>query len=724
MDAAIPDTATVTDDRAAGVTDEFFPRALGLNVADIERTRTNGQLTLQFAPVDTLTATLDYTYAEFENLRGSLGAGIWFNDGDAQSVVLDENGAAVFVQAGAGDYTAQPSRADSKNELESLGLNLDWQVNDDLTLTLDMHDSTAETLPLGRGSNVFAVMAAVCMDTKTMDSQNGAEVPDMLVTWGSCTGSAPGEEPTAAAYDSLFANALADRQESDVTQIQLGGEWNNASGDYGLTSIQFGVSNVESDFRVRRWDDGQVGAGWYGGNTGVFDDSIFTRVESGGLLSEFSGFSSPGFYHDVGIDDVLVPIEQTFNGGERIAVDYSTTPLLQHLINEDTTSAYLQFNVDAEFNGFPVSLVGGIRYEDTDIIANSQQIETTAITWINPGEWSVIRDTEVSFSDVRADYSAFLPNLDIAFEVREDMVARFSYSKSITRPSLTSMRGTTDVSTRPKPGQRDGNAGNPGLEPYTADNFDLSFEWYYGEGSYAAIGYYRKEVENFIVTQQVERQVGNLRDPLEGPRANQARADIEGAGGDPTDLALVHDQININAGNPVGTVIVQEDADPLIDWRISVPSNLEDAVLYGWEFAIQHMFGDSGFGVAANATVVEGDINVDRSLVGIQFVLPGLSDSANLVAFYDKGAWQARVAYNWRDEFLNGTRNNSPHYTEEFGQWDLRVNWLATDNLNVFIEGINVTDESQRIYNRYPNQFTDANQFGARWNIGARYRFE
>jgi TonB-dependent receptor len=723
VDAAIPDSATVTDNRAPGVTDEFFPRALGLTVSDVERTRTNGQLVLQMAPTDTFEATLDYTYAEFENLRSDLGAGIWFNDGDAQNVVLDENGAAVFVGAGAGDYTAQPAIAFSENTNESIGLNLDWQVSDNLTLVLDAHDSSAETRPLGRGSNVFAVIAAVCMDSKTMDTTNGADVPDMLVTWGSCLGSAPGEEPTGTAYDSLFANALADWQNSDVTQVQFSGEWANGSSDYGVTSIQFGLASTDTDFRVRRWDDGQVGAGWYGGNQDVFDDSIFTRVDSSGLLSEFSGFASPGFYHDVNIEDVLVPIEQTFNGGDPIAVDYSSTPLEDHSIKEETTSAYVQFNVEGDFNGVPVTVVGGIRYEDTDIAASSLQVETTEITWINGEEWSVNQATEQSFSDVRDNYSKFLPNLDVAFDVRDDMVARFSYSKSITRPSLTAMRGTTSVTTRPKPGQRDGNAGNPGLEPYTADNFDLSFEWYYGEGSYASLGYYRKEVENFIVTNQIERTIGNLRDPREGPRAIQARADVEAAGGDPADDQAVHDQININAGNPVGTLIVQEDADPLIEWQISTDSNLEDAVLYGWEASIQHMFGDSGFGVAANYTLAEGDIDVDRSAVGFQFVLPGLSDSANVVAFYDKGQWQARIAYNWRDEFLNGTRNNSPHYTEAFGQLDLRLGWLPTDNLTVFLEGINVTDESQRIYNRFSNQFTDANQFGARWAVGARYNF-
>ena len=724
VDAAIPDTAVVVDNRASGVTNEFFPRAFGLNIADIERTRTNGQVTFQFAPTDTFQATLDYTYAEFENEENKLGAGIWFNDGDAQRVELDENGTAVFVGAGAGDYTAQPSLAKSKNENKSIGLNLDWQATDNLSFVLDAHDSSAETIPEGRGSNVFAVIAAVCMDTKGIDLRNGADIPDMLVTWGSCLGSAPGEEPTGTAYDSLFANALADRQENDITQVRLGGEWHNDSSDSGLTSIQFGVASTTNKYRVRSWDDGQVGAGWYGGNQGIFDDSIFTRVDSNGILGEFSGFQSTGFYHDVALEDVLGPIEQTFRGGQRIAVDYNSQPLNDHRIKEDSVSAYIQFNAEGDFNGLPYTLVGGVRYEDTDITANSQQVETTAITWINPGEWSVIRAPESSISDVRDDYSIFLPNLDISLDVRDDMITRFSYSKSITRPNLTDMRGTQDVSTRPKPGQRDGNAGNPGLQPFTSDNFDLSFEWYYDEGSYASIGYYRKQVENFIVVQQDERQIGNLRDPLEGPRANQARADIEAAGGDPTDLALVHDQININAGNPVGTVIVQDNADPLIDWRISVPSNLEEATLYGWEVAVQHMFGDSGFGVSANYTTVEGDINVERDAIGFQFVLTGLSDSANFVGFYEADRWAARVAYNWRDEFLNGTRNNSPHYTEAFGQWDVRLNFNATDNLNLFFEGINVTNESQRIYNRFANMFTDANQFEARWAIGARYAFE
>jgi TonB-dependent receptor len=286
------------------------------------------------------------------------------------------------------------------------------------------------------------------------------------------------------------------------------------------------------------------------------------------------------------------------------------------------------------------------------------------------------------------------------------------------------MRGTTSLTDRPQPGQRTGDAGNPALVPFESDNFDLSFEWYYGEGSYASIGYYRKQVENFIVKEQSEEQFANLRDPFNGPRAAQARADIAAAGGDPNDIDAIHNQININAGNPIGTAIVQADDDPVATWRISRDQNLETATLYGWELAIQHMFGDSGFGVAVNYTTVSGDIDVDNTIVGFQFVLPGLSDSANLIGIFENEWLSARLAYNWRDEFLAGfDAESSPIFVEDYGQFDLNVTWFATENLNVFLEGLNITEETQRTYVRYPEQFLRGAQYGARWNIGATYRF-
>ena len=108
-----------------------------------------------------------------------------------------------------------------------------------------------------------------------------------------------------------------------------------------------------------------------------------------------------------------------------------------------------------------------------------------------------------------------------------------------------------------------------------------------------------------------------------------------------------------------------------------------------------------------------------------QFVLNGLSDSANLVGVYDKDGLSVRLAYNWRDEFLVNTDNNlnNPRINESYSQIDINASYNISEDLVVFVEGINITDETQRTFSRHRNELLNAIQSGARYNIGARYTF-
>src|SRR5690606_24879918 len=78
--------------------------------------------------------------------------------------------------------------------------------------------------------------------------------------------------------------------------------------------------------------------------------------------------------------------------------------------------------------------------------------------------------------------------------------------------------------------------------------------------------------------------------------------------------------------------------DPEMQFRTSTPVNNASAKIYGAEFAVQHFFGDTGFGVQANYTIVRGE-NASFDDEGdpgeSQFSLAGLSDTANLVAIYE-----------------------------------------------------------------------------------------
>jgi TonB-dependent receptor len=725
IDDLIPESTIITDRRTQD-TNTWYPRNFGYGIEDVSRTRDNAQLTLQWAPNENIRGTLDYTWSKFENRGLRNGVGIWFADfPNTTEVEIDERGTYVYVQDQFDDYAANERLTESENENKSTGFNLEWQATDNLGFTFDVHDSQATSKGTGRGDDVFLILASPNILTKTVDSRNNNDFPDLLVEWNQDFPGMVDGQPTGGSYDSLFGQAGANSNKTEITQYQLSGLWESEEAT-GLTGIQFGVSNTDMTYKVKNFNTGQIAAGWYGGNQDVYDNSIFTQQNQTGLLDEFDGNIDVPYYQDWDFQAGIAAFEQEFNGGERLAADRNSVPVFQHKINEETTAAYIQFLGEGDFNDMPITFRAGVRYEDTDTTSNSLQIETEEVVWLNATEWSVNRASEQTVSNEGGDYELWLPNLDMSLEFRENMIARMSYSQSVTRASLGSLYGTTTVTDRPKPSERTAAAGNPKLNPFTSDNFDLSLEWYYAETSYVSVGYFRKIVDSFIVDQTNPGEIGNLRDPAAGPRAQQAVADLEASGGDPNNANEVHDQINANMGRPAGTEITQVNGDPLIAWDITKPTNLETAELYGWEFAGQHMFGESGFGILANYTIVDGDIDVDVSEVGFQFVLPGLSDSANLVGFYEKYGFQARVAYNWRDEFLSSTESNQPQFTESFGQVDINASYVLPwwdEMATVFVEGVNVTDESQRIYNRYSNQLRTANQFGARYTIGFRVVF-
>jgi hypothetical protein len=61
-----------------------------------------------------------------------------------------------------------------------------------------------------------------------------------------------------------------------------------------------------------------------------------------------------------------------------------------------------------------------------------------------------------------------------------------------------------------------------------------------------------------------------------------------------------------------------------------------------------------------------------------QFALLGLSDTANATLIYDKHGISARLAYNWRDKFLQATNRGGSATrcsSAPFGQLDLNISY-------------------------------------------------
>ena len=306
-------------------------------------------------------------------------------------------------------------------------------------------------------------------------------------------------------------------------------------------------------------------------------------------------------------------------------------------------------------------------------------------------------------------YTVFLPQLDTSIEFVENHIARFSYGKTLARPDLNRLRPNLSITDTRPGGPYQASQGNPGLLPYLSDNIDLSYEFYYGdsldfagEGSYFSVAFFQKYVDNYITSSVSEGTIFSST-----------------LGCDLTDPSTP----GVNPPAPVqGTC-----ADPTAVFDITSVENGPAAEVNGYEIALQHLFGDSGFGFIANYTGVSGDVEFDESSLTQEVALLGLSDSANLVGFWEGYGFQARLAYNWRDEFLFAVdqlrQPGEPVFVEDYGQFDLSASYDINDNFSVFLEGINITDETASAHGRFDEQHIYAYKGGPRYALGVRGKF-
>jgi TonB-dependent receptor len=341
--------------------------------------------------------------------------------------------------------------------------------------------------------------------------------------------------------------------------------------------------------------------------------------------------------------------------------------------------------------------------------------------------------------------------------------ARFSYSKTIARANY----GNLTAAVNPNgPGgstlnglQATANANNPGLLPLESTNMDLSVEWYFSDNGYVSAGYWDKDIKNFIGNSTFQEPVvglggDNIKDQTGGPRAQAALAELQNRGFATDDsrlftmMAMMENTGTFTDANGTWTGgaanyddsnaqhiafatrydLIPRADDPDYTFAVQRPINNKEAKIDGWEFGGQYFFGESGFGVLANYTIVNGDVEFDDTApVGeTQFALVGLSDSANLVLMYENFGFSVRVAYNWRDEFLanvNLGNQNNPLYVEEYEQIDLSIGYDFNEHLALSFEGINLTEEDVRWHGRSQKQLWRLEDQGARYALGARYKF-
>lgn len=715
----------------------FFPKDMNYAIEDVQRERTNGQLTLQFAPTDSVVFTADYTASRAITGLQGIGWGIWNEFGsNINAYELDENGSAIFADISGNDASFTANKNTTEVKARSIGLNMAWQISEDFDLKLDYHDSNNKTdngADKGSGNSGQVILGSDQLLSKVYDFRSG-EVPQALVRWRNGTNELQPNE-----IDSNFSQFTHSPGEATIKQLQLDGSWLNSSFNIPLVKVSGGVARTEQEMGGwNAWSGLRGGPGFSPSFTEIFPDSMFVKNNTSNFLDQFKGGGDSllsNYYYTYNFDEAVQRqtaflTEAVMGSDVYVPNAYFDGIDSESYVEEVTNSIYLQSDWEFDIAGFPVQLNAGLRYEETDVTSTVRQRVERQVNWESASEWIMQYEQGGidNFLTLTGKHDVLLPMFDVKVDLTDELVGRFSWGKTMARAPLGALAGGRSLSGSPKPGSRSGGQGNTNLLPFESTNLDFSLEYYYAPGSYAAVGYFHKSVGNFISNGITDITIDGLHDILNGPRYLKAVADIEGRGEQATSSAVFEQMLANGDGNAEGK-IEPTSADPLIVWQISQPQNTDSKSVQGVEVAWQHLIGETGFGFGVNATFVDGDVKFDSASLVQQSPLEGLSDSANLQLFYEKDGLSVKATYAWRDSYLigvgqsQGSSDAPPQFAKQYAQWDLSINYDVTEQLTVFFEGINLTNETEQGYGRYEAQFLFARQYGTRYALGARYRF-
>jgi TonB-dependent receptor len=684
----------------------WWQQQYGAEQSAVSDKRIDGRIAFQWRPSDRVLLTIDDNYSRQKLETSTYGFALWFGLNDLRSVDLDENGTVLdFVQSGT-PFDLNGGITDQVLKTNQTGINLKYGLNDNLTLDMDASYAKSWQNPNGEGFDGgdigYGGLLGCAMGVR-VTGNSSSHFPEMSAFGPGCD-EARALDP--AVIGSHVLVRIHQANTDTIKQARFAVKWAQDA-----LRLDAGTSYVEDNFTLQNQNtfannfwQAWSGYGTPSGRTSgvVVPTNLYHgTIGTSGFIPGFSGAGSlmpqllvynprELYAYLQGLGNPQTQNIPGFNYGccnYTGSLDTALDPGSVQDIEEKTWSVFLRGGFETKVGEMPFHFTAGVRDERTRVSSSGQGRVPTLLTQ-NPADPTLLTTTFSATQGIttNSNYSYLLPSLDMKLELTPDLHLRFDASRTLTRPAINFLTPVLNVGALPRVGALTANGGNPTLKPYLSDNLDLALEWYYQQNSYAAVDLFVKDVTNFIVQGTQRQTINNVIDPT--------------------------------TGQPAVYTVSQ---------RVNGP----DARVDGVEAAWQHVFGDTGFGFNANVTIVNTNKPYDRNDISQSgFAVTGLADSANLVAFYDKRGFEARVAANWRDEYLlqfGQNQNNSafgaePTYVNPSLQIDLSTSYQFSGGLNVFFEVLNVTDETLSTHGRFDNQMLDVFNYGRRYALGARFR--
>jgi iron complex outermembrane receptor protein len=734
-----------------------------------EETRDGYMVAIEWAPVDNFTLKTDMFLSEFESEEFARGYRVKL--GGAQTSITNPILSGNDVIGGtfnrtSGSFTrvelVNDNNQDS-DEVLSLGINADWQATDNLNLAFDVSYSRA-TSDFRNGLLWSLVGEDATVANPQFDENisisyllNGLDLPDLAFN----------QADAFSDLDKVMVSKygiypFVNKDESTAYRFDSTYELDNNF----VSSVEFGVRYSERDYS----NDRSV---FEYGNDSAFSVSqpplglTSDMVEIVDWSSEFGYFPA---YPAIDLDSALnawfpsgipQPV-QTWGTGHPGVINSptggegpNTAWSVQESgdVSETVTAAYIMVNLDMEIGDLPITGNIGIRRIETEQSSTVLQLATQNIVDPDTGEVLEVRGdpslgaqyivddaglvNDYYKPDILTDkYTDYLPSLNLNFKLTDNQQLRFAAAKVMGRAPInrfaansTTTIQTVTASQNPDTGaitlssptaKLSGQSKNsPYLRPFYADQYDLSYEYYFTEtdGAFVVALFY-KDIKSFIEDIAL--------DPF----------DFSGNG------FVVPDDINVavfvepDAPGDTPQAALDANGDQLF---VTVPTengkyetavnNAKGGYIRGLELTYTQIYDFlpgvwSGLGVSASYSFTESEITRTLSSDVFSTDLPGLSENvAQATVFWEYQGFETRLSTRFRDAFVSqqvAVNEQVVNFDSEIVM-DYQASYKINENLSAVFQINNVTDEPTRSYFGKEDLTGTIQYFGTQYFVGVTY---
>lgn len=704
-------------------TNERITNGFQLRAAQGEDTRNGFLGTLVYQPVDSFKLQLDYFRSDFESRDDKYGytlEGLHRNQDtyDLTNPSVQDGivtGGTVTQTTIIGPWVELRSEDQStESETESIGFKLDWEITDRTLLSVDLAHSSGDKSRVDRLTSMHAYEFGT-------DTLAGGETVE---TWRERSGQSytftnRGKKPPLITFNTDYTNL-------DYMRLSLWEQFpHKYTDEIDSVKVDFkyefdgAISSVEAGFR---WSDRKFtddrGTFRYGRREGQSQ-----LVQDGELVVEGCEFNTSGVdcvphslngfvtvepfrgnlagYPDYLRLDMLAIANDIFGNPDLYAAkktwNHNWTLIESGQVLEEVLAYYLMVNLETEIGGIPVTGNIGVRVVETDT-------KSVGIQQVREGEGDIIADDDgVTRDDYKhikygPEYTDVLPSLNLNFAITEKDQIRFAAAKVMGRPPVYQLRGgagswidTANDGVSPR--YNVWSKGNPSLDPFRADQFDLSYEHYLDNGGAFTAAVFYKDIESLI-----ENIVY-------------------------TEGEISWSEIGIVA--PPGTVEGTYE---------TVRNNDQGGYIRGIELAYTQTFDQlpgifSGLGLTASYSYTESETAVDggANFEDLVLPLPGLSENVwSATLFWDIGNFSTNVNVRYRDEFTYAGATpggSSFQIADPYTVVDIQMSYAFDNGIDIYLQANNLTDEPSTSNYGSGYAMGEYKSFGRQFFFGIGYKY-